>query len=149
MSTLVVIDMQYSFKSASNPDVVKNVLHQIKLAKTRMAGIVLLRYIDSGPILYEISDAVDGYTRKTTVIKRDDDGSREVMKAINRKKFSSERIRVCGVNIGYCVQDTVCGLLSWPEVVVEVAKKACGPYNHDNVEGEWAGYWKNPRLIFI
>jgi nicotinamidase-related amidase len=147
MSTLVIIDMQDAFHSAKHYKVVEGVLRQIKLAKARKAGIVVVEYQEGGPTLDVIKEAVDGYTRKTVTRKPSDDGSREVMRAIRRKKFNAEKLRVCGVNIGYCVKDTILGLLEWPSVQIEVAKDACGPYNDANTE--WQGYPEHERMLFV
>lgn len=148
MSTLVIIDMQPEFTTASNPSVIAGVVHQIRLAKNRKAGIVIVEYNDSGDTLEPIVNAIGEYVRKTTVIKKGDDGSREVMRAIHRKGFDNSKVRLCGVNAGYCVRDTAVGLLEWQNSVIEVAKEACGFY--DRGDDEWKRYPDDePRLVFV
>jgi hypothetical protein len=81
------------------------------------------------------------------VVKRQDDGSREVWRAIRRFGYDERRVRVCGVNTGYCVRETVIGLLRKCAVIVEVDKRACGNYNSEI--NEWNGFPKHSQLIYL
>jgi nicotinamidase-related amidase len=149
MSTLVIVDMQGDFPAAHWPNVIEETQHQIRLAKLRRDGIILVRYVDSGSVMEPLLNAIGDYPWKVTAFKKKNDGSREVMRAIQRNRFDSTRIRVCGVNTGFCVLATIKGLLEWEDLIVEVVKSGCGDAQSRKNEG-WGGYpKKQPRLVVI
>lgn len=106
---LCIVDVQESFRAAGN--VVQSVVHQVKLARRRKAPIIILEY-DGHEASYEkIYDALKGYDKWTVVQKYEDDGSMEVMQAMDRNpELRSDSIRICGVNACYCVKETAVGL---------------------------------------
>ena len=126
-TTLCIIDMQPFFISSQEDFVIEGVLDQIRLAKQRNAGVVVVRYTHSGKTDDRITDALTGYDRVVKVNKSTNDGSKVIIKAIKRKHgFSKKRIRICGVNTGFCVYETAAGLAKkLPGVSIEMVENAC------------------------
>ena len=105
MTTLCIVDMQTVFKKPAKK-CLEEVCRQIKLAKRRNAGIVVLEYEDCGPTLPEIKRLLKSYNRKTYKQKTMDSGGKEVLAAARRKGFPTHKIRFVGVNRSCCVYET-------------------------------------------
>jgi hypothetical protein len=82
---------------------------------------MLLEYSGYGQTLPALTKFLNGYALTVTRLKRDDDGSIEVMKFFRDKEKHS--LHVCGVNISACVLATVEGLVGYG-YHVKVLKKA-------------------------
>ena len=144
--TLVIVDMQFEFEAASNPDVVVGVTCEILKSRAFGSPIVLLEYVGFGRSHNSFLGLLKNYGRKTVVKKSTDDGSEEVIRAIKRRRFNPFHIRVCGVNSDACVQATVEGLLEkLYSTKVEVVKQACGtsgPFS-------WRQFPRHPNLQLV
>ena len=145
-ATLIVIDMQVSFPAACEPNVVIAVTREIMEAKQRGEPIILVEYKGCGPSHSEFYNILKGYPYKSHICKSDDDGSREILRAIRRRKFDHSELRICGVNFDCCVKHTVEGLLHQsPHSRITVVKSACG--------SEWDvdvnEYEKHPNLNMV
>lgn len=124
--TLVVIDMQQQFEAACWPKTIAGVTKEITRAIEHHASIVFLEYGFYNGTHQELLDLVKGYTPKSRVSKKFDDGSRELIKTLKRRKFP-RNLRVCGVNTSCCVHATVDGLFDKdPDLKIELVKRACG-----------------------
>lgn len=117
--TLCIVDMQEDFMDAGKY-CLPHVLHEIELAKTRQAGIVVLEFEDCGRTVKEIRRALSGYKHQTTVRKNNDDGSAEFLKGATKNRFNTYMVRVCGVNRSYCVLETVLGIKDEKEGAVDI-----------------------------
>ena len=108
-TTLAIIDVQPKFSAAE--EILDQVVHQIKLARRRSDGIVLVEL--GGPQSHdEIYQALHGYDKFVVANKNSSDGSREVIDAIYNNKYALDRVRVCGVNTCACVFFTLKGLMA-------------------------------------
>lgn len=126
-ATLVVIDMQESFPASMEPDVIIGVTQEIVTTKTKGGAIVLVEYHQCGPSHSGFYKILKDYPNKSCIKKRDDDGSMEILRAIRRRGFNENWLRVCGVNADCCVARTVQGFLERsPDSHVDVVKSACG-----------------------
>lgn len=114
--TLVVIDVQPTFKAASR--VLEPVGDEMRAAIRRGLGILLVEYSGQGRTL--VRDVADMYPRCWTIVKHSGSGAREVTQALVRHNLPP-RVRVCGVNTLACVLRTVAELPS----PVEVVEKGC------------------------
>lgn len=124
-TTLVVVDMQRTFDSSLNPTAIVNVAKEIERAVKRNSGIVLVEYKDCDPTHNVFRELLQGYKHVATTRKNENDGSLQVIRTIRRRTFGQKKLRVVGVNSCHCVYGTVIGLLRWPGIKVEVAKKGC------------------------
>jgi nicotinamidase-related amidase len=106
MTTLCIVDMQTEFAKPAKK-CLNEVCRQIKLAKRRNAGIIILEYKHCGPTLPEIKSLLKSYKRKTYKQKTMNGGGTEVLAAARRKGFPTNKIRFVGVNRSYCVYETV------------------------------------------
>lgn len=116
MSVLTIIDMQGCFAAANNIETITNVIDEIKLAKMQGNPVVLVEYHSPiknsyskthKPILKEIGN----YNDFILVHKHEDDGSTEVLEAIDRYGLEPH-FSVCGVNTIACVAKTINGILN-------------------------------------
>lgn len=150
MKTLVVIDMQPNFKSACDIDTVIAVSNEIVSAKKNNFPVLFVEYKhkDCKKIHKGLIDLVGDYDKKFVVKKQRDDGSLEVIKAINMKNFPIKNLRVCGVNSDCCVWATVKGLLkSLDETQIEIVKKACNTDIDRNFS--WRKYFRHKNLRLV
>jgi nicotinamidase-related amidase len=132
--TLVIVDMQLEFGVGSKPNLLAAVIRKIRLARQLGYGIVLVEYGESdvypdhvpGDTHHRITKALDGYKRNAFVVKHRDDGSPQVLKAIEHYGFNRKNIYVCGVNTCACVYATVGGLAKrLPDAAVYMLGDAC------------------------
>jgi nicotinamidase-related amidase len=115
MHTLVIIDMQRYFSASLDKSLVKPILREINLSKRNNWPIIMVEYINLngksyGKTLPFISKSLKDYSRKVTVKKCRDDGSREISAAL-RKLTRSKSVRIVGVNTLECVRLTAQGLV--------------------------------------
>jgi hypothetical protein len=55
-----------------------------------------------------------------------DDGSKPVIRTLNKYRYDTDKIFVCGVNICACVRATVKGLAkNYPNSTIEILQNAC------------------------
>ena len=146
--TLVVVDMQPSFKAACNLDVIVNVAKEITIARENNQPILFVEYEGCGSTHESLTNLVKGYKQKSTIMKYYDDGSKEILQAIDRRKFNYDRLRVCGVNIDCCIWSTVVGLIdcTW-DMIVEIVKQACN-WSED-YKFDWRKYFKHPNVKLV
>lgn len=122
MTTLCVVDMQEAFGASSH--CLDEVCRQIKLAKRRNAGIIVIEYRGSGPTIARIKDLLKSYRRKTYTQKCGNGGGSELLKAAKRKKFPVNKIRFTGVNRSWCVYSTIVQYQNMSDGKIEIATKA-------------------------
>ena len=145
-ATLVIVDMQPTFAASKNPNTIIAIANEIILAKQKRHGIMIVEYSGSGQTYSGFDNLLRGYLHKAKIKKNDDDGSNEIIRALNRRNFPQQVLRVCGVNTDCCVHDTVVGLLrKLHKTKVEVIKDAC------NTESrfDWRCYYKHPNLRLV
>lgn len=135
--TLVIVDMQPEFDAAHNKSLLAKIIRKIRLAKMLGYGIVVVEYgraeqyekFTGGDTDYRITRELAGYGRKAFVVKHIDDGSPQVIEALNHYGFNRKNIYVCGVNTCACVYATVGGLarkLPFSSVYVQADACSCG-----------------------
>ena len=145
--TLVVVDMQPEFEAAFHPNVVIGVTQEIINAKNVGAPIILVEYRDGGQTFDGFFKLLKNYKNKALVRKNRDDGSREVIQAIKRRKFNPYHLRVCGVNSDACVWSTVEGLLGkLNRSRIEVVKQAC--FTEDRTF-DWRQFLRHKNLRLV
>lgn len=102
--TLCIVDMQTEFPT--HKPVIKQVLHEIRLAKKRNAAVIVLEYDDSGPTIEPIKKALENYGRVAYVTKMQDGGGEEFFDTAESYGFNYNKVRMVGVNRSYCVFST-------------------------------------------
>lgn len=136
--TLVVIDMQKRFMAANDPDTITNVCELVQEAMDNRDGIVVLEFVNRppSPTHAEIMTLLHGYPKYRVMQKSKNDGSPQVLEAVNLHGYDETVFRVCGVNARACVRETVLGLTQiFPFAEVEIIAKACNCMKGK----EWAG----------
>jgi Isochorismatase family len=125
MYTLVIIDMQDRFAVRGNMPVSMACMREIKQAIKDEAYILAVEFHDRGPTIPYLSGAWKDYSRAITIEKRNNDGSEEI-KAIMDSRQLPNKLKITGVNTGYCVYATVIGLSNkMPDITQEVIADAC------------------------
>lgn len=117
---LAIIDMQPNvFFSATNIKTIQNIVREIKQANKDMASVLFVEYGDdrdtydpTHEILVQTCKQLNwqGKSDFNFIVKKYDDGSPEIIDAIDKLRLPQELIRVCGVNTDACVARTVEGL---------------------------------------
>lgn len=126
MYTLVVIDMQPYFSTSQKGSILAACKKEIRLAMQNKAAIVFVEYANYGLTDDRLTNLTKNYNRKVTVIKQNNGGGVGVKRAIVKNKFPKRNIRVSGVNINYCVYDTVSQLVgALKSAKIKVLSKAC------------------------
>jgi len=145
--TLIIVDMQPVFRASREPNTIIAVTHEIFMAKQNNHAILIVEYARSGKSHTGFDHLLKGYPHKSRIKKWDDDGSKEVIRALIRRKFPTNLLRVCGVNTDCCVFETVTGLLCrLGKTKIEIVKKAC---NSESTDFDWRGYYKHPNLRLV
>ena len=160
-TTLCVVDMQPAYPASL--EIMKEVTREIELAKRRGDGIVFLELNPgtNGETHQELRDAAHAgeYSKIAYASKVSGDGSHEFVDAAGAAEwFSLKRVRVCGVNRGACVMDTVrgrVGLIS-KKVKLELAFEATAPgqktwdgYREDHWEKKSYQHWIDEGILTL
>jgi nicotinamidase-related amidase len=129
MYTLIVVDMQETFRASTRDRVRKNCSREVKQAIKDDAHIIFLEYRYSGRTLPELTEAL--HTKCFFKEKSEDDGSAEVESTVVLNKLP-KHFKVCGVNTDCCVYATVRGLTArFPMATIDVIIDACdSDWNH-------------------
>jgi len=122
MTTLCIVDMQAKFTASKQ--CLDEVCHQVRLAKRRKAGIVILEFRGEGPTLSPIKNLLRSYKRKIYKKKAFDAGGDVLLKAAKVMNFPTNKVRFVGVNRSYCVYDTACEYQEESGGRIEVAIEA-------------------------
>jgi nicotinamidase-related amidase len=107
--TLCVIDMQPKFTSSKW--CLEAVLKQVEYSKANKEGIVIVEYDGYGPTHRAITEALKAYPLSDIVVKENDNGANEFLTTAEKSGFSLDVVIAVGVNRGYCVFDTVKGII--------------------------------------
>ena len=146
-ATLVIVDMQPSFTASTDPNTIIAITHEIIAAKQQKDAILIVEYQGSGRTHSGFDNILRGYPHKARIKKNDDDGSTEIIRALNRRNFPQKTLRVCGVNTDCCVLETIVGLLrKLQKTKVEVVKQGC---NTAFSGFDWRCYYKHPNLRLV
>ena len=160
-TTLCIVDMQPCFAASNKPKVLKGVMHQIRLAIRRKDSIVVVEYAscysDEGHETHQciMEQIINSKCRFTVIKKPDNDGGEEILNACYRHRYSTKRLRLCGVNRTACVYYTALGILyQQPETDVEVSWGATSDriYEDDEKLEEQRGidlYIKHPEIKIV
>lgn len=116
MDCLVIIDMQPDFDTSNEPWLIERVCERVKEAKRAGLAIIRVEYADQcyGPkFVYrrgethdEILREIGEYNKVVRIIKNTDDGGEDINKVLQRKKWTGH-LYVCGVNVQFCIKETV------------------------------------------
>jgi len=129
MTTLCIVDMQPFFSTAKH--CLDAVCHQVKLAKKRKAGIVVLEYSGCGTTYPEIKILLASYKHVTYITKHRSGGGSKFLEAAKKAKIKTNKVRFVGVNRGYCVFETIKEITNSIDCRAEIVGKAtwCGEPN--------------------
>ena len=109
MPTLCVIDVQPVFKPAEV--ILPAVVKEIEKAKNNNDGIVILEYYSFSRSHEIIRKVLGKYKNKSFGFKSTDDGSVHFLEACKSRGFAPDVVKVVGVKTGFCVLETILGLL--------------------------------------
>ena len=107
---LVVVDMQDEFENSQH--VIDEVIQEVREAGKRNNPVVVLEFGGFGPTNQRVMREIRKLPKSSVLrmVKEEDDGSREVMRAAEKLGAPLENVRLCGVNLCYCVKATAVGL---------------------------------------
>lgn len=127
-TVLVVIDMQPGYPAAQDTLTQWSVKQEILRHREQNLPILLVEFDahEMGEIFDCLKEAIKGYDCAKIISKRGDDGSDEILQACLRLGFSTDSLRICGVNSDACVLETVQGLVAkHPTCRITVPQDAC------------------------
>ena len=123
MTTLCIIDMQTVFSSTAK-HCLAAVCHQIKLAKRREAGIVLIEYNNCGETYQEIKILLASYKHTAYATKHGIGGGEEFLAAAKKAKINTDKVRFVGVMREHCVLQTIKEVIDLVNCRIEIVTKA-------------------------
>jgi hypothetical protein len=129
---LVINDMQGGFPASSDALTLFAIEEQIRLAKARNLGILVVEYDahEMGETHEQLMRHLREYAKAIVVSKSADDGSAEIFEAVIDNGFWPENFIFCGVNSDSCVMKTIQGLIARvPACRITLLQDAC---NSDN-----------------
>lgn len=107
---LLVIDMQKPFEAARDESTQDAIISLVKKAKANRERIIYLEYVGCGPTLERITAHTEKYPFVTKVEKSGPDGSYELDEYF--QGIYPNTLDVVGVDTGFCVKDTIEGLVT-------------------------------------
>lgn len=143
-SPLVVIDIQDVFINQlgeGKAELLRHVTKAMQKARREKRHVVLVQYHREGPLNVGLHVALKGYSNWSKVIKKRDDGSKEIHTHLSKKFSGVKTLTVCGVNLDCCVLETVAGLLELGYKCRIVKEATCNTY-HDGYLPADAFFWK-------
>lgn len=140
---LLIIDMQNGFSTSKDPETRKNCIAQVKRAMKKGLPIFLVEYETSlyGKTSKYITRVIGDYENVHYVEKHHDDGGDEIMNYLKWRDINIKRFITCGVNISFCVAETVRRLIRDYGKKVLIVKNACN-CEYDREEA-FEGYFGN------
>jgi nicotinamidase-related amidase len=87
--------------------------------------IFILEFTRFGETCPEVIQLVKGYGKAYLVPKTMNNGGVEVMEAVEKHKYRINNFIVCGVNISYCVAETIEELVNTYKKHIQVVTAAC------------------------
>lgn len=145
--TLVVIDMQPGFPLSCS--VRREVEAEILKAIACGWAVVIVEFDTeaAGDTHASLVKLLDGCVHHTLVKKTREDGSDVVLKELQTLQYPTQLLRICGVMIDICVQQTAVGLaVALPAARIEVVKSACTtaiqPY-------DWSTFKRPNGLVLV
>lgn len=148
--TLVVVDMQPGFSSASrNWYTLACVERLIQCAVSEGRAIVVLENEPwrHGHTYWRLRKHLVGYAHVAFEEKSVDDGSAQVIRACEELGFDVDDFEVCGVHTDACVRGTVRGIARrWVNANVRVFKEGC--YSNTPV-GMWYDFSRESNVEIV
>lgn len=103
---LCIVDMQDDYVwNEPHEKAIPRVIHEVVLAKRRKANIFILEYHDWGKTVRPIMDSIGKYPYHR-LIKFTDGGGYELQSYALKNNLFINKIRLCGINRGFCVYAT-------------------------------------------
>lgn len=135
--TLCIIDMQDQF--CATRSALNGVLKELDDAMRRGEHIIVAEYRNCGKTVPEIRRLLRKYPHKHFCRKSVNDGSTDIMRIAKRYKIPLDNVRVVGVNLSYCVYETVAGMACYYKdvirtIFVPLHATACTSYDWGKVQ---------------
>ncbi|MBI5174523.1 MAG: hypothetical protein HY986_16685 [Candidatus Melainabacteria bacterium] len=130
-SLLLIIDMQEGFPTAGETLTIATLLEELQFAAAYQETVVSLTYQGFGKLVPALENSFSHYGSRLKLYSVEkvgtDSGASQVLELLEAENLAPTRIRVCGVNINFCVRETVENLAAaLPATTLEVI--ACGCY---------------------
>lgn len=123
---LLIIDMQPKYDTSKDILTRNNVIIQVEKAKRQNRPIFIVEYQGrTSRTTSAILKHLKTYKYVYYIKKYDDDGGREVMQKVIEKGLNIKHFITCGVNISYCIAETVGTLMRVYRKKITIIKEAC------------------------
>lgn len=153
--TLVIVDCQNDFAcpddSRSTKMAARRIENLILQTQRDKAYILVVEFAGCGPTWKEIRDLIKDYDRKGFCRKPYQDGGKEVVRYLRRRKWPTDRVLFCGLYADLCVADTAITVSEkLPKSTIEVCRAACISSACQNGSGKrfaWHYYGFRPKNL--
>ncbi len=153
---LVIVDMQPVFRAAKSPYTIEQVCIEIANARRKGWWIIVVEFSCPTTLPREeretdasIMAALSGYHQTGVVPKAAEDGSVELLAALQVIGVLMRRMIVCGVNTGRCVAETMFGVMEKKmSLSVTAAINACNDDDPGFSCSRWIGSSPYLRVRF-
>lgn len=136
MPSLIIIDMQLCFETARDQNIIYIIGGEIEYAKAKNYDIIVVESKHQGPTISYLKNLIQDYRQFACATKDQNDGSLVIKNALKNNRFDNSELYVCGVNIEFCVKDTVIGLIKkFENSKIKVIKPAC-----NGIQNDWSEY---------
>ena len=126
-TVLLVIDMQNGFATSKDSETRRNCIIQIKRAMKKGLPIFLVEFNIKryGKTSRYITRVIGDYKNVHYVEKHRDDGGDAIMDYAKNHNIDVKHFITCGVNISFCVAETVNRLITDYRKKILIIKNAC------------------------
>jgi len=124
---LLIIDMQNGFPTSKDKQTRKNCIAQVKRAMKKGLPIFFVEFSPGfyGKTSKYITRVVGNYENVHYIEKHRNDGGTQIMNYIETNNIDIKHFIACGVNISFCVAETVSRLIRKYKKRVLIVKNAC------------------------
>lgn len=136
-SALIIIDLQTGYYASKKT--VSHIKNLIKQYKESNQYVLLVTFDGKGDVIPQIQEDLEGYPYQKTVVKKDDDGSQEIMAFFQEGAVFPSELRVVGINTCCCVFSTVEGLSKTIPTKTKVIVDPDGCHCHGHFDTYEAG----------
>jgi nicotinamidase-related amidase len=129
---LLIIDMQNGFDTSKDINTRKNCIAQVKRAMKKGLPIFLVEFSPNfyGKTSKYITRVIGNYENVHYIEKHSNDGGTQIMNYLDTNNIDIKHFIACGVNISFCVAETVSRLIRKYKKKVLIIKNACNCEYH-------------------
>jgi len=148
-ATLCVVDMQPYFYASQEEWLMENVLREIRQAKNRNIGIIVIEYEGCGVTDSRILRECMLHSKFVRLVKRESDAAPLILDAVTNHNFSADKFIIAGVETDACITDTINGLsMLSPSSQIVVVADAVNMLGRTHTKRGFKGFHRKSQVVF-